>query len=63
MLRLPDDYSRCYGEGCSQKESCRRYQTIQRDDAYDMEFGGRLRSYTISLKPQDEEFCGEFIQD
>ena len=52
------DQERCYGVGCVQKESCKRFLTIRIDDQY----GPRLLSYTSSLV-LDDGSCEDFLED
>lgn len=63
MNPLPNDYSRCYGDGCATRHSCQRFTTLKRDAAFDREHGPRLRSYIASLHDPDKETCDHFIED
>jgi hypothetical protein len=66
--RLPNDYCRCYGYLCPQKEECKRYLTIAVDSVWDEKNGPSVRSYVSSMQSSGsteivaDEDCYGFIQ-
>lgn len=46
---LPFDITRCYGQGCDQKETCRRFLSINLDKQYHGDGDTRWVSYVDTL--------------
>ena len=49
-MPLAYDFTRCYGDGCPEKEHCLRFTTMRYDPP-------ALLSYTLSLRRHPNETC------
>jgi len=50
LAPLGYDFTRCYGDGCPEKEQCLRFTTMKIDPPM-------LLSYTLSLRRHPNETC------
>lgn len=51
---LPFDYTRCQGEGCTERERCARYKQIEKDKEVTEPYRG---SYTATLIDRETDRC------